>query len=465
VTGPLTGAARWLAGLALAGAFVVGLMLVYAAPPMQAPDEPFHWQRAVHVSEGGLLGLKFGPNNWGGRIDHRAFKMGWWYADHFAKGQPIGYRASLDAVKEMSDAPRDRRIAPFSSTAVFSPLAYLPQAVGIALARFRGGDLLTQVHAGRLLNLAGYLALLWLAATVIPFGGLVLIALLTGPQALHLAASLSADPLNTIVPVVLMAWCLRLRFDASAPFGRWQRWGLAALALALGLLKPTSFLFSGLILAIPSSRFASARARWVWVAPVILGSFAVAIGWSLAYPFKPGEFWGSGGDPALMIPHILADIPAAARYLLNTIQSWTFIWWSDSYTRFGGHPAPFHIFTDQANARWALIGLAALAVADAAQRRDLPMAMLFATVAASLYLAVLLAFWIAFTPLNAATIGGLQGRYFHAAYALAFIAIALAAPAGRWLGYLRAPLFLAVLALHARALTETIPGFARMWAP
>jgi hypothetical protein len=76
----------------------------------------------------------------------------------------------------------------------------------------------------------------------------------------------------------------------------------------------------------------------------------------------------------------------------------------------------------------------------------------------------LVAFYIGFSPPGAATIIGLQGRYFMMSWVLSVIAVALATPAGKWLAPLRIPLLLGILSMHLIVVNEAIDHYrATTW--
>jgi hypothetical protein len=449
--------------LVAVGAFAAGLAFVAVMPPMSGIDEPFHWERAVQVSEGGLFARRLGPNDWGGQINSGAVDLADWYVAHFPRHQPIDLQESL-AVERQLSTRQDARLTNFPSTASYSALAYLPQAAGILIARTAGGDLLTQFYSGRVVNLLVYLLLVACAVWMMPFGGMAMMALLVNPHAIHLAASHSADPLNIAIPALLMAWSLRLRFDDAVPFDRAARHGIAALTLSLGLLKPTMFLLSPLIVTIPAARFKSERLRWRYIAAVIAGCAAIAVVWNGIYPFVPGPYWGTGGDPAAAIKLALANPAQTADLFYISVRDDGPGWWLDSYCRFGRHPQPFAFFTSTAPGWWALCGILALALADGSRRPDRPLALLYIVIALAYAATLLVAFYVGFSPPGAATIAGLQGRYFMLPWELSVIAIALATPARKWLAPLRMPLLLGILAMHLIVVNEAIDRYrATTW--
>ena len=112
---------------------------------------------------------------------------------------------------------------------------YLPQALGLHLARSRGANFYTMLRWGRICNLVFYLALAALAVALAPLGVrglLACVALL--PMPLQLAASLSPDASVLGMVFSFTALCLRLRTKKAV---WWEKILLIALGGAVGPAK------------------------------------------------------------------------------------------------------------------------------------------------------------------------------------------------------------------------------------
>ncbi len=446
--------------LVLVGAFAFGLVFVFTTPPMGGQDELFHWQRTVQVSQGGLLASRLGDNSWGGPIDKSAYELSLWFLSQFQKLAPIDFAESQRVAHALSLQPRTNSVVPFPSTASFSPLAYLPQSFGIALARLFGGELMAQIYAGRIANLIVYLGLAGLIVRVSPFAKTALLALLLIPHWICLAATLSADPLNAALPLLLAVWCLRLRYVRDTPF---SLGAMIALVASLGLLKPIYFLFAPLILLIPQERFSSLRARAIFV--VLAAGLCLALGaaWNVAYPFVPGKYWMTGADPQRTVALWLENPARSVWTFYSTVRDWHQIWWFDGYGRFGGHADPFSFYAARSACFAGFWGLVALAAVDAAPRREAAAIALLTVIAVGFSFVLLIAFWVGFTAPSSPTIDGIQGRYFVVPWTLALLALALAAPFGARALALRWPLLAMTLAVHAYVAIWAIARFQTLW--
>jgi hypothetical protein len=449
-----------------AAVFGAGLLLAVALPPLAAPDELYHWQRTVQIAQGKLLPDEVGEREWGGKIDKAAHDYFSWAYQPLTRAIPVGMSEALRVATQMQTESGRRVAAAFPSTASFSPLAYVPQAVGVAAARAVGANVLVQILAGRIANLAVYLGVVALTLRVLPLGRLTFLAVAFVPTALHLAGSLNADPLNFAIPALLSAWCLRLRVDAAAALTPRALRLLALLAAALGLLKPTCWPLSAIVAIIPAERFGSRRAKRVFVAACIAVAALVGLAWNLSYPFVPGVYWRTGADPQATVAAIFRDPAAAVESLFGTIRQWWRYWGVDGYGRFGGSmpPSPYVLYTSPTIAWAALYSIPLLAATERAPRRDLPAAALLAALGIGLGGIVLVAFRVAYTAPGAELIAGVQGRYFHLTVLLLAWGIVCAAPVGGLLSRLRVPAFALVVVCHALTVGAALDHYRFYWS-
>lgn len=405
-----------------------GLLLAFRIPPFGGLDEAYHWLRIDQISFGELLARTLGPNNWGGTFDARGVQLIGYFGGCWARHQLPDWHAAHALARHLQKVPRATFIGSFPSTASFAPLAYLPNATGVALARACGLDLLAQLHAGRIAGVVCYVAMSGLVVRLLPAGRLAVLSVLSMPGALAQAATLDADPLNTVLPALLAAWCLRLRLRPTAQFGLRPRTGLVSLVTGIGLLKLTAVVFAGLTLLIPRERFGGAPTRWMFVAVCLAACAGVALLWNLAYPFVPGMYWHTGADPkaalnvlaARPLHHLTTSLAAGFSNLPGL--------WQGAYGRIGGQASQNGI---AAPAHLAWLGLAAtlgLALSDR-RGRAWPRAAAVVAICAIANVAILdLAFRIAFNPPNVEEPWGIQGRYLVSAALLLALGLALSLP-------------------------------------
>jgi uncharacterized membrane protein len=251
---------------------------------------------------------------------------------------------------------------------------------------------------------------------------------LSAPTAIYLATSFSADPLNLVLPTLLIAWCLQLRLLPTGKLPRWQAIILLALAIAMGLLKITSVVFAGALLLVPRHYFTTRTARVAFISAGVAGAALVGAGWNIAVPFIPGIYWHKHVDPGRVLGDIAHHPLGHAAMMAQTV--WKFGWflWHDGYARFGGGPGPYHFIVD---GPWCALALAVLLLLTLGQqqlRRDLPAALWVALLALANVAAIFTAFRMSYTPPDSEVIEGLQGRYFLLPILLLLVALSLCGP-------------------------------------
>lgn len=226
----LIGLETHLALVVAAVGLACGLAFAQVTPALVAPDEYTHlaaayelasrWSGQQPADEDGNLLVRscdapyFGTRS--GEIGIFAYK-----AEEVARLTDAG---SADTLTETSEAQAGQGSG-----------NYLPQALGLHLARSRGANFYTMLRWGRICNLVFYLALAALAVALAPLGVrglLACVALL--PMPLQLAASLSPDASVLGMVFCFTALCLRLRTKKAV---WWEKILLVGLGGAVGPAK------------------------------------------------------------------------------------------------------------------------------------------------------------------------------------------------------------------------------------
>ena len=207
-----------------------GLLFVRVTPVLVAPDEYTHLAAAYEMAsrlggetpadENGCLLVRESDaphfDTRSGEIGILAYK-----AEALARQKEAGGSDALTAVSEAKAGQGSGN--------------YLPQALGIRLARNVGANFYTMLRQARTFNLIFYLLLAVLAVALAPAavrGLLACIALL--PMPLQLAGSLSPDASVLGMVFCYTALCLRLRTKKAV---RWEKILLIALGGAVGPAK------------------------------------------------------------------------------------------------------------------------------------------------------------------------------------------------------------------------------------
>ena len=280
---------RSFAGRAAVCIFVCGALFCFANPPLQAPDETDHYLRSYAISLGRLdfdadrgypedvdrllaafpgawvnahTSVGWGKNSQGAEApyDSSGYALKQWGED----GEVLSIADSF--AQYLSGAPAKQPVTEPISLMI---LPFVPQALGMVLARLFGLGALGCLYAGRLANLACYTLLCWLALRGCRRYQPVFLGVMLLPLSLYMAASLSYDAtllgfyylvasyycrdeirdkdvyaffaafvlMNVAKPYLNLLWvALPLILPRRAWKTRWKKWQVALAALAAALL-------------------------------------------------------------------------------------------------------------------------------------------------------------------------------------------------------------------------------------
>lgn len=400
-----------------------GLVFVFATPPFQAPDETAHFYRAYAVSEGSLLAQR-GEGGLGAMLPASVQQLGTQLKGDLP-GNP-DRRIAPEKIFQSLRVPLEterRRFTDFRTAALVFPVSYLPQAAGIAVARWLGAPTLVLLYTARLFNLLVSVALIGAGLRQLPSYRWLSAMIALTPMAVFLCGSASADGVNIAVAFLLAGTIARLAWGEASQ--GWRDPAIvtacsAVLCLSKAVYAPLAFL----ALLIPPARLPGGRRSPFLVSHLAIAAAAFALALTVAsavdLSIRPDAPVDAGRQiqDALAHPFRVAGIIAdnylhlGLRYIAQIVGQ---LGWLDvnlpkpllwGYSVLLGGLLLFDTRRDLAVHGWQRIVLSLLAVATAA------------LVSAAQY-----ALW---TPYGASYVEGVQGRYF----------LPLA-PAAAWIFYSR----------------------------
>ncbi len=186
--------------------------LCFLMPPFQVNDEFQHFFRSYQISQGVMAGRVQGQTAGGDLpaslpalvVDFLGSLS--LYAVHPVAAEPLARTFSFLAVPLK---PSNTVFADFSATALYAPMGYVPQALGIALARLSGLGPLGCLFAGRLADGFAAIVMTGFAVRLAPFGRYALFTAGLLPTVLSLDASVSQDASVIAALLLFIALCLR----------------------------------------------------------------------------------------------------------------------------------------------------------------------------------------------------------------------------------------------------------------
>jgi len=174
--------------LVLAISFGTAIALI--VPPYQVPDEQDHFLHAYQISEGHFV-AKWEKNLGRSELPLSIYQT----TEPFAAVRYNTATTSLSAIRRVMRVTLQPqvRVNYVLETAHYSPLPYLPQAIGVGIGRIFRWPPLVLLYLGRLANVWVWAGLGYLTLRIAPGLNRALMLLMLMPMSLFMAASVSPD--------------------------------------------------------------------------------------------------------------------------------------------------------------------------------------------------------------------------------------------------------------------------------
>lgn len=424
---------------AAAAIFLCGVLFCFANPPLQTPDETNHFLRSYSLSQGRFTfdASRMYPRDVAKLVEsfpgayvssHTSQGMG-----HDGDGNPVAYTTAGFGLKQRGENGRvegigDGFAAYFDSSApekqlgepyFFMTVSMLPQALGIAAARLLGFEALGCMYAARLMNLAAYTLLCWLALKNCKRYKPVFLAFMLLPLSLYMAASVSYDAtLLGFYYLVASFYCKDEICDRDIG------WFVFAFIM-MNLAKPyINLLWLVLPLVLPKSAWKTKWKKWQLATVCLVGGFALGkffdwygTAFRFNYPYVGRQIAGAAEVPQLM--GILANPFRYAGVLLGSFYENDFF--IGQMGLFGALDLEVGFISMMSPL--VLLFAAALSVHEKSSLRLKPALGLGAL--SIVYIAgAATAMYITSTPVGMIRIIGMQARYFLPAFLMLFVLLA-----------------------------------------
>jgi uncharacterized membrane protein len=238
--------------LFLCFSLVFGIVFVILTPPFQVADEYQHFDRSYAVSKGQFFVISGTIPRSIGDLQKLTSNLPFRDKSKVEIGALLGFlQTPLDPQNEV---PKN-----FLNVGVYSPLPYLPQAVGCLVGRLLRLPPLALFWLARLTNLAFWIFVSYLAIKITPIFKWVLLVLLLLPMSLYQAASASADAFTNALSILTIAICFYFAFGKSNVLSRRDYAVLVGLSAVFAFAKPPYIFLIGLYLLIPLRKFGSLK--------------------------------------------------------------------------------------------------------------------------------------------------------------------------------------------------------------
>ena len=386
----------------LAFAIPLGVLFALILPQGQAPDEPAHLYRAWGISDGVIIVTNTNEEGmYGSPLPEGMINNLYWDPTPGALRETysnIGTKVSSETFFKQ-----------YQGTANYNPICYIPQVLGILVAKLFGASIVLTVYFGRLFNLAAFIIIIYFAIKFSPKFKNVLVFAALLPISLQQAASLSPDALVISVPLFLIAFVSYIIYTKKTKLSHGELALLYILAIIIGLLK---IVYLPLLLSyflIPAERFGSKKAKIIHASIMVFCVLLVDLSWNL-FTSKYLSSAPEGANSAGQIAYLLSSPLKLPLVILNTLQVKMHFYISST---FGTALGTLQILLPEIYTYLSAVLFASLLIQNSEHVKFTPAHRPVYTVAfIATFVAILLGLYIQWTPVGNSFVEGVQGRYF-----------------------------------------------------
>jgi uncharacterized membrane protein len=263
---------RWFFVLYL----LAGIPYLALTGPFRVPDERNHFLRSYEVSEFRLFPFRIAGGYPGDYLPASLSRLSEALGNH---ADNYILPSQINQARNLSLVPEQREFVEFSTSAIYSPLAYIPSAVSIAIGRAFGAGPLALIYFARSANL---LIGAWLISVALSHAGFARPAALVValfPMTLSQVSSVSADAMTYGISFLWIAMIMELVVEKEIRVSRKKIVLLVCLALALSQLRPPFPFLGLLVILIPAKRFGR-KVVILLGAALLAASLLPAVAWN-----------------------------------------------------------------------------------------------------------------------------------------------------------------------------------------
>lgn len=403
-------------GFFAVAALLFGGLFIVIVPPLQTPDEAAHFLRAYQVSDLKLVGQRSGDSI-GSDMPKSIQKT----IDVLEGGQTIQTHRELKyklgntkaALFNVPFDARDTRFIDTTVTASYSPIGYIPQALGIKLVQLVGAPPIVMLYTARLFVLVAWIGMVIMSIKIFPFKKWAIVGIALLPMFVSQSISLGVDVVAIGTGLLFTSLVLRALMDKTVSKRTLLFILLAGVAMVLS--KQVMAVLLPLVLLIKSDYLPFTRTKSLLLKlAVLLVPIVFLMLWTVLLPDLP---------PNVMQIYNHQDTAGQMKYLLH--EPWMFIVvlfktfffnWGDGIFQslmgnFGWLDTPLSGLFIQIGYGMLVLYLVANYEKLKTFRVTTKQRIFFAAIALMYFLAVCAAMYVLYSPVRFEIIIGIQGRY------------------------------------------------------
>lgn len=229
---------------------LLGSIFLFSLPLFRVPDETNHFYRAYEVSCGHLISDTNDMGIGGRNLPFKDIDLG--------KLSNDWQTYSDNKEMELSD---ENTYMGFANISLYSPFSFIPQSIGIFLARHITRNVAAIAYSGRICNWLFITLLLFLAIQIIPVGKEIVALIALMPMNVQESVCLAPDGMVVAISILMVAVTVKQRYDYKDTLKLPQLLALYLLVFIVSQLKIVYLPFGLLYLLIPAERFGNQKKK------------------------------------------------------------------------------------------------------------------------------------------------------------------------------------------------------------
>ena len=204
-----------------------------------------------------------------------------------------------------------------SNDAVYSPVNFLPQAIGMRLSRIFSNNIHTIYYSARWCNYLLALFLGIISISIIPFGERILFCILMFPMTLQEMVSISPDCMTNSIVILFISYVMYLAYKKES-ISKLDIIGISILALLISQCKIVYIPIVFLVIILPRGKFKNEKKSIIFKIVLIMISILCCLLWLVISASYLGEFQ-PGVDKAAQLREIVTGIDRYYAVIVRTI--------------------------------------------------------------------------------------------------------------------------------------------------
>ncbi|MED2930773.1 DUF2142 domain-containing protein [Bacillus wiedmannii] len=387
-------------------ATIFGSFFAVYTPIHQTSDEWVHFLKSQDVAQGNFITPKH-EGNVGYFVSQKILDT---YLHPVPRNEKINPDV-VDYVKQFSIRPDMKNQQLFESqatTAVYTVIPYIPQAIGIKLAMIADTNIWTANILGRLVNLLAFVMMSAYALYKMPIMRRTFMFFMLAPIIMFHAASLSADAVLMGSSFIFIALVMRLWFNED--FKKSEFVAMAVSGIVMTLCKFTYWPLLLLMLCTRVSKYGMKKNYWLFNIGITGAAGLLVAGWNIFVMKYVGDGLNSGnvsatGQISYMLNHPLEALKVFIRSFDHGLDEWF-----EMYNTFGFLSTPLKGILYLYPIVFVLIAI--MDQKEGIPKLDWMKKWVLRFCSISVILLVMLSIYMTWTTVGFPYVVGIQGRYF-----------------------------------------------------